>query len=211
MKRLTVLAAFAALTLCRPVAAQENTKPELKVTSCAAADSLLGPLGGDRKALVRGAYNTSLWRVELATGPFTRQRWGDAGIRSVLWIPGNGPATPRDLLESGEIFFQIHLAIWDGKTTKALLATPGLRPTVSLLLGDSTVIVPIGAKVGTYIGPPKYAIAPVDIVMNGEHLVALAKASKASIIVDSTSFAIPGSDLRDLRGMTRVALCQKLT
>lgn len=211
MSATTRLTMIIALLGCGRAAAQENAKPELRVTSCAAADSLLGPLGNDRKAIVRGAYNTGLWRVELATGPFTQQRWGDAGVRAVLWIPGNGPATTHDLLESGDIFFQIHLAIWDGKTTKVLLASPEAHPAISLLLGDSMVVTPIGSKVGNYVGPPKYAIAPINIVMNGHDLVELAKAAKATIRVDSTSFPIAGSDLRDLRGMARVALCQKLT
>ena len=164
--------------------------------ACVLADSLLGP--SHTNATVLTTYNASGDSTYLQSGAFSPARLRLSGV---LIFPGRGPnAHPAPTL---------NFAVGPSRLATALVsgATP---PNLTLIL-DDTLVVPMGrVPVGRYTGPPQVAIAPIAVYSLPAWSLALARARKAALRIDSETLPVPEQDLREFEALYRFATCDSL-
>lgn len=186
-----------ALVLSERAIAQSERIP---VPSCPHADSLLGPLGEDSKGIVRRRHKPAADSTYFITGLGTGVINGNQP--SLTFLAGIGFPIPR-LRPDAEL-----LVILRGRAAASLTksaATPG----VNLLLDDAAPRPLAIVTLGEFNGAPGTPVTlPVSAAILSDDLLALARADRAAIVIETVRIPLSGSDQRDLRALYRAAACE---
>jgi len=190
------------------LAAQRAYVPQpLEVASCPAADSALGPLGGDRDANVRGYYSADRDATALRTG--TADLGSAAYFFAVdLEYPGHGPLNVEDArgMRNVGVILQLYLR---GAEARELLETRP-RPPIAITIDDSVSLTTGAPRVGTYRGPPQATTVPVSFNLHYDQLLELIRAREVDVAVGDRRHRMSDQQRRDARGLLHVALCTRL-
>jgi len=178
------------------LAAQWRGAKDVRPSSCALADSLLGPPQG--RASVYTNYKPSVDTSYLQSGNGSPAKLRMIGM---LVFSGRGPVrfpapTVSFLVGRGQ------LATW-------LVTTP-TNPDLTLMLDDTTSIRIGRVPVGRFNGPADLARAPINVQILPAWALALARARTAALTIESSRLPIPKADLRAFEALYRFATCDTL-
>jgi hypothetical protein len=208
LSRSTVVA-LAIMWMASPsLAAQRAYVPQpLRVESCPAADSVLGPLGGDRGANVRGYYSTERAGTALRTGTVDL---GSAGHFFTVDVeyPGRGPLDVRNARSSSAVSMMLQLYVRGGEARRLLETRP--LPPIAITVDDSVPVRTGTPRVGTYTGPPQATTVPITFDLRYDDLLELIHARNVVVSVGDRRYRMSDRQKRDARGLLHVALCTRL-
>ena len=178
------------------IAAQSPFKP-VTVQSCAPADSLLGPIGDDRRSIVRAYYSHSIDSTRLVAGPERGYRFAEQRAPLILAMTSYRGHTPTTYPHA-DFAFTIFGA------DAAAVARPTGVPVVltldeSSFQLDSLVAVPSQSPVGMTVY--------INLQVAPNFFFALAGARRATFQIGKVRANLSPRELQDVRGMYRVALC----
>jgi hypothetical protein len=180
--------------LC-PAAAQHPTR-WAKVTSCPAADSLIGPLRGDWAARVHGFHDAAGDSTMLWSGtPFIYE--GDE-----WWV--NLLVRHRGVVPTGALRPALLVAFRSRPWAARLGTDP--PPHIALVLDDSIQIAFAPPLRGQYYGEGDPVI-PLSVNLTELQFVGLVRARRVRLLVGPVILALSADDRRDLRGLFRLAWC----
>lgn len=177
-----------------PLSAQSSFK-QVRVESCAVADSVLGPVAGDQDAVVRLHYFASVDTTRLVAG-LERTHSIDPDGSDVLFMTSYGGHHPT-VYPHLDLFFVLRGA-------PTLVGAPGDSSPVVLLVDGSAI------PIGSVIVPAGSAFS-FHMTLTRNQAFLLAGATTASFTIYHLSHAVTREELRDIRGMYRVALCGQST
>lgn len=192
MKR---LALAAALTLrAAEAAAQRSPYRDVKVKSCAYADSVLGPIRDDYRAEVRGFHHKERDSTYLVSG--VEQALPRVNIS--IKVPGQRPT----LDPAAQLVF--YLRGGEAQVVGAL----GRTPALTFLLNDSATVLPAATALGTFVGPKNAPVTlPLSALLLVEDLVAVALARSVVVDAEVVKVTLSPDERRAFRAIVRVALC----
>ena len=174
---------------------------QLKVASCPAADSLLGPPRQDRDGAVRGSYDAAQDSTFLVTGTgrLPDARRPDDYIFSVV-VRFEG----RALSDYPAAQFNVLVR---GSNALRILAD-SVPPPLTLRVDDSLTYTFASPLRGRYAGPTAAAFAPLSVPLTAPTFLAVAKARKAYVQLNR-DYPVPldYTTARDLKALYRVATC----
>jgi hypothetical protein len=204
--RLVRLATALLLAAAPPAASQQfPTLPNrpLRVQSCPDADSLLGALGDDRGAHVRGLYAPDRDATYLTTAQSPVAARSAYYFEGNIWYLGSASLAPTDSVGWGAALPAVTLWL-RGQAARVLLdASP---VPIARLIVDDTDTTATGT-VGRYIGPPELTVAPVQFPLTYESFLQVLRAQRVAVRVGSQTYAMSKNERRDFRGVFRVAVC----
>lgn len=195
---------FSAMLATAPsMLAAQSPPQQVKVQSCAAADSLLGPMTDDAGAVVRFSHWEKTDTTLLIAGQErTRTYAGTGGEPSteVLYTAsygGHGPAAYP------------HLNLNFVVTTHGPDAPEvgGDSVPVTMAVDGSPISLGFVKIAPTRI--PNGSIAIFDATLSPNHSFVLAGAGSVVFSIGRVTSTVSARDLRDVRGMYRVALCRQ--
>ena len=195
----------AALALCgvgvaaAPVPAQLGDLQWAKIESCAAADSVLGPLRGDWAARVHGFYNASGDSSQLWAGsPYVSddRSW---------WITALVHYHGRVRTDSARPALTVVLRSerWGDRLSGSRVAD------VVLVLDDSIRVEFAPPLRGEYRGPYRPLI-PLSVNLTDLQFAGVARARKVTVLLSRDALVLSGDERRDLRGLYRLAVCRQV-
>lgn len=180
------------------LAGQWSKAKDVTVQSCPVAVRLIGPMRG--KGKVQENYKPSADTTALTSG-LEPTYPGEFGFSAEVVFPGRGP------VQYPAPFFRFIVA--DTRKASALLKKGG-HPDLLLVVDDNVRIALGPASFGDFRGPDYLAVASLTVQTLPGWALALAKADHASLMVDSMTFRLRASDLRDYKGLYGVAVCDTL-
>jgi len=159
------------------------------VRSCRVADSTLGS-NRVQKAQVGVLYDR--------TKDTTKLRVGDGfGLAAQGSMGGHGPSSnPVAQLD-------ILLPAWQ---SEIILRTPSPH-VVSVIIDDSVSRELSPVIVGTYFGPRRFMKLPIAAELNPPELVAIVRAQRVVVHVDSVTVSMHADDQRDLAALYTMMVC----
>lgn len=166
------------------------------MTSCARADSLLGPVSDGLHPGIR-ATNLAPGVMQLSTQSGDRKRLEDPSfIFSLTALEGPHPAIPK-----GDVAILVN-----GPAGLAILKA-GSAPSVRFELPDSIVLRPLQITLGRYEGPDQFASAPLTATLTPASVQAMALATRITVVADSLRMDVPYTTLTSLHDVFRTGLC----
>lgn len=186
--RAPVICAF--LALARPVLSAQSPFKPVPVQSCAIGDSLLGPLAEDRNAIVRADYLKKVDSTMLVAGPEESRTYETQA--HLTYIVSYGDHHPS-------AYPRIHLSFFlEGGPTA--LGRPGEQLPVTMIVDGSSI------SLGS-VTVPSRSMFTFDVTLTPNHSFVVAGASDVVFTLGRISKSVAAHDLRDVRGMYRLALC----
>jgi hypothetical protein len=201
----SLISAIVLLGMAAPQAVAQVPERALKVVSCADADSLLGPLGNDRRATVRGAYFTDRDETFLTVGSVAQTMGLGHYFGGTVQYFGADPLSAGDTLGWGTATASVALFI-RGRPGLAVQAA-GSPPPAPSLFADDSALVARSPKIGEYRGPPEMAVVPLNYPLSYGSLVQLARADRVEVRLGDKRYEMSSHDRRHFRAMLRIALC----
>lgn len=192
----SILSALLITAMALPAHAQV-TQSRVRMRSCAQADSLLGRVPNGRHD---GIFASEIvpGSLRLTTGGYPDIRRSETHVVSFTIT-----ARPEPLLAPPQGFLSASI---EGPAGLALLRG-GVAPALMLQLPDSITIRTNQVTLGKYTGPDAFAVAPLNAVLTSPSLLALARASEATLLVDSLAVPLPRAVLASLQDVYRTAVC----
>jgi len=204
VRRFTVAIVFFFGTAVQQLQGQVVQRP-LKVASCTEADSLLGPLGNDRRGVVRGFYSPEGDQTFLTAGSAAQSMGQGHYFSGTIRYFGAKPITAGDSL------------VWATAETSVaffLRGRPGLQlqesgspPPGGGFVADDSVVDVGSPQLGEYHGPPEMTVVPLNYPVPYRSLVQLAQANSIVLRLGDSRYKMSSDDRRNLRAMLRIALC----
>lgn len=192
--------ACALLVRSAPLSSQSTYK-QVKPRSCALADSLLGPMAGDSEAVVRVSYWENIDSTRLIAGAertHTYAGYGRETITSVLYTTSYGGHHPT---------------VYPHLDLDFLISTRGLDPIgragdtlpVTLIVDGSSMSFGVVKLAPVAVGSG--SVEAFNLRLSPNHSLVLAEATSAVFTIGQVSSTVTPQDLRDVRGMYRLAIC----
>jgi hypothetical protein len=185
-----------ALTLCATeIHAQRSPYRDVKIRSCAYADSVLGPMRDDYRADVRAFYHKENDSTYLVAGVEQDRPRLNVSIKLSGQRPTRDPAA--------QLVFYLR-----GSEAK-LVGGLGRPPVVSLVLEDSVPIEPAAVALGTFVGPKNAPVTlPLSVLLLADDLARVARAGAVVLNADVVRIPLSPEERREVRAILRVSLCQ---
>ncbi len=179
------------------MAAQSPFTP-VRVESCVLADSLLGPIAGDRRAVVRRYYLASMDSTRFVAGPERHYMPTEQRRPMIDVMTSYGGHKPTTYPHTDLTVLMI------GRDAATLASSAGAAAVVltideSSFQLDSVAVKPSPSPVGTTV------FTSLQLAPN--LFLGLARATQATFLVGTVRVALSPHELQDIRGMYRLALC----
>jgi hypothetical protein len=189
------LASAACIALAAPLQGQDRP-PHPELTSCASADSLLGPVRAEEpEAFLMGHYEPRLDSTFVSV--FAGYLPGHVGVYANLRFAGRGPHQPPGL-PLGFVFFGAE-AIRYGSSADTL--------PVSLLLDDSLTLRPGNAVKSPVQTAGVRPSLTVNVILSRAVFLALVASRSARFKWPGREFSLGDGEIAALRALYRVCLC----
>jgi hypothetical protein len=171
----------------------------VRVRSCPAADSVLGPIEGDSRGEVRATYAPDQGASWVLAGPMPG--WSTSSDMSAsVRVAGHGPmAEPSVLL----VYFLL------GREATAYYDGAAVTP-LRLVLDDSLPVEPDSVIQGSYSGARAFAKVPLSLRLSHAQFLQVLQAHSLELQIAATRHRLSRSTRTNLRALYRVVVCDTI-